>query len=68
METTVFLTTLSLEIREYDDDEDEENEDDDDGFGGGFFDKVEYSDKYDCPLDTIDELIDLEEKLIAIKG
>lgn len=63
METIVFLTGMVLEVRECDEDEDEN----DDFFDDNFIEKVDFTDKYDSPLDNIDELIDLEEKLIALK-
>lgn len=56
MEGLVFLSTMTLELREsYSDDDDDEDEDID----TDFFDKAEYNDKYDSPMDEVDELVNL---------
>lgn len=64
MDVFFFLVDMILVIREEDVDENEEEGDnDDDDFDDEFLGKAEYSDKYDTPIDNIDELMDFQEKL-----
>jgi len=56
MNTFSFLVDMILELRECDDSDENEEEDDDDD--DDFFEKVSYADKYDTPLDDVDELIE----------